>query len=124
MIDVYNDGDGILFKLTGEFDFEEILNRERELFCSSTFIDIKYLIIDRTSTKNYNLTPEQARKLAQLCVQASSINPSMVHILISATKLEHGMANLFKGHAQKSGWLFKNFSKLSEAEDWLSKNFN
>ncbi len=115
---------GVIFTLHGEFSFDEIINEEKALFDSPDFSKLRYLVVDRTLAIDYNLTTEQVKTLSRLCITASEVNNSLVHILVSKSDLKYGIANMFSVYAKESGWTFKNFREAKEAYKWIKDNIH
>lgn len=115
---------GVIFTLHGEFSFNEIFNEEKLLFDSPDFSKLRYLVVDRTIVTNYDLTIEQVKTLAGLFIKASKVNNSLVHILVSKSDLQYGMANMFSVYGEDSGWAFKNFRETKEAYKWIEENIH
>jgi len=123
MIDIeYDNNIGVTFTCKGEFSFDEVFNENKNLFEKDNFATLKYWIIDRTQAEQYSLTTDQVKTLSEICINAANINKSLVHILISKTDLEYGLANMFRAYAEKSGWQFKSYKDINEAKQWIEEN--
>jgi len=124
-IDIKYDGNiGVTFTLYNEFSYPEVVNACKELFASDDFKNIKYWVIDRSNSINYNLTTPQTRSLAELCISASSKNKELTHILVSSTDLEYGMANMFQVFEDKTDWNLLSFKEIESVYQWVNDNIH
>lgn len=123
MIEIsYDHARGVLFTQSGEFDFDEVVETFLNLFGDERFSHLKYWILDRTGVVNYSMTSEQVHKLCSMIQTASTINRDLVHIFISKTDLQYGMANVARFFIEETGWTVLNFRDLNTAKKWIDEN--
>lgn len=120
----YDNNIGVTFSLTDKFEYSEVENACNELFANKHFGELKYWIIDRTQSIKYNLTTQQTRALANLCIKASSNNTSLTHIIISGTDLEYGVAHMFQVFQEETGWTLLSFRETPSAQQWVTNNIH
>lgn len=103
-VDIKFDDVGVVFTLEGEFSYDGVRKAHEDLFGNEKFKTIRYLIVDRRNSVNYNMTSQQVEELSLLCLNAARDNKKLIEILIADDDLQFGMSRQFQAFAEGTGW--------------------
>ena len=82
------DNIGINFCAVGHATGTEIIEAMKEIFLSSSFLELRYWIIDRSLCTKYEVSSDEAWQIANLDKEAAKINPNLLMVFISETQAD------------------------------------
>lgn len=122
-INILENGAGIEFISSGIVTGKEIIEANRKIYTPEQLTKLKYKIIDRTTCKEYLVTNEEMRIIANQDIQASKINRNITIILVSPTKLQYGMTRMWQALSDETGFKSEIFTNRESADDYINKSF-
>ena len=114
-------GFGVEFIGSGVVTGADIIKANKEIYSNEKFSRQRYQIIDRTNCKEFQVSNEEIRIIAEQDKAAAKINPNIIIALISITDLQYGISRVYRALVGDSGFLTEVFRDRKNAEEWLEK---
>ena len=120
-INYIENGIGIEIVASGVVSGEEIIGAHKEIYNETNLENQKYQIIDRSHCKEYKVSPDEIRRIAELDKAASKTNPDIIIALIAPTAHQFGMSRMWQAYIEESHFLTKVFSDRRSADVWIAE---
>ena len=114
-------GFGVEFIGSGVVTGADIIKANKEIYSNENFSRQRYQIVDRTNCKEFQVSNEEIRIIAEQDKAAAKINPNIIIALISKTDLQYGISRVYRALVGDSGFLTEVFRDRKNAEEWLEK---
>ncbi|MBW2564553.1 MAG: hypothetical protein JRE29_11075 [Deltaproteobacteria bacterium] len=114
-------GFGVEFIGSGVVTGADIIKANKEIYSNEKFSRQRYQIVDRTNCKEFQVSNEEIRIIAEQDKAAAKINPNIIIALISITDLQYGISRVYRALVGDSGFLTEVFRDRKNAEEWLEK---
>jgi hypothetical protein len=123
-INYIDDGVGIEIFASGVVTGDEIIEAHKEIYNSDNLTKQKYQIIDRRECKEYLVSSEDVKKIAEIDIVASKSNPDIIIAIIASTDLQFGMSRVWQVYVEDSKFETQVFRDRKTAEGWLKKQLS
>lgn len=118
------DGVGIEIIATGCVTGDEIIAAHQEIYSPDNLKKQRYQIIDRTDCKEYQVSSEDIKKIADIDKAASNTNPDIIIVIIASTDLQFGVSKMWQVYVEDSTFETEIFRDRITAENWLKEQLN
>ena len=114
-------GLGNLILGSGVIDDEEYFGilREHLMQDDTKFRKYCYSLCDWTQVAQVNVSNDAIYKVANLCKNASSVNPDAVVGIAAKSDLAFGLSRMSQMLMTETGWEYKVFRNREDAEEWI-----
>lgn len=119
-----DDGVGIEIIATGCVTGDEIIAAHQEIYSPGNLKKQRYQIIDRTDCKEYQVSSEDIKKIAEIDKAASNTNPDIIIVIIASTDLQFGVSRMWQVYVEDSTFETEIFRDRITAENWLKEQLN
>ena len=123
-VNYIDDGVGVEIVATGCVTGDEIIDAHQEIYSPDILKKQRYQIIDRTECKEYIVSSEDIKKIAEIDKAASNSNPDIIIVIIASSDLQFGMSRIWQVYVEDSKFETKIFRDRITAEKWLEGQLN
>ena len=120
-INYLDDGIGVEFLSTGVVTGKEIIEANAKVYTEEILPRLKYKIADRTACREYIVSAEEVKILADQDRRASTINPKMIIALVSSTDLQYGLSRMWEGYTFDLDFKKMVFRDRKSADEWIQQ---
>jgi hypothetical protein len=120
-VNYIDNGMGIEIIASGVVTGEDIIEAHKKIYNEVNLKKQKYQIVDRSHCKEYKVSPEQIRSIAELDKAASITNPDIMIALIAPTAHQFGMSRMWQAYIEESHFLTKVFNDRRSADIWIEE---
>jgi hypothetical protein len=120
-VNYIDNGMGIEIIASGVVTGEDIIEAHKKIYNEVNLKKQKYQIVDRSHCKEYKVSPEQIRSIAELDKAASKTNPDIMIALIAPTAHQFGMSRMWQAYIEESHFLTKVFNDRRSADIWIEE---
>lgn len=118
-INYIDEGIGIEIIASGTVTGDEIIDAHEEIYSPDNLKKQEYQIIDRTDCKEYLVSNEEIRAIAEIDKNAAQTNPNIVIALIAPTDLQYGISRVWEAYVEEALFKTQVFRDRTSAENWL-----
>ena len=123
-INYLENGAGLEIIASGTVTGSEIIEEHKEIYNAENLKNQKYQIIDRTECKEYLVSNEEVKKIAEIDKKAAETNPNIIIAIVAPTDLQFGISRVWQVYVENSNFLTKVFRERENAENWLKEKLN
>ena len=109
-------GRGILTDYEYIKSLTEHLNQDQEKFSK-----YKFSLTDVTAVTKLDLSTESINIIANLCIEASKVNPDPIVAIAANRDLMYGLARMYEALVDRTDWETMVFRSKKEAVEWIRK---
>jgi hypothetical protein len=107
-------------KAEGVVTGEEAIELLTALFADDRFPSLRYVISDRTDCLRFGIDMPTTRRIVDMSVAASQINPRLVWALVNPKDYGYAISRVFE--SMTDGYInAMAFRTMSEAEEWVAE---
>ena len=85
------------------------------------FIKYRYSLADYTAATKTDVSNESVNFIAELCVEASKVNPDPIVAVAANNDLFYGLARMYEALIYRTEWETMVFRSRKEAVEWIKK---
>ena len=111
---------GLRITCTGIIIGAEFLQFARGIYDDRRFSDLRYQLVDFSSTESFDMTESQTKNLAYMDMAAAKSNPDSRVAIVAHQDIGRKLAQIYAACSEPSPWEIRIFDTLQEAEQWLS----
>lgn len=114
-----DDNIGIIFSAIGKVTGKDIINKQKEIYQSEGFAQLRYWIVDRARCTEYEVSSDEVNQIARMDNEAAKINQNLLMALVSESDLQYGVSRMYEAYIDEAGFKTMVFRDRFEAEDWI-----
>jgi hypothetical protein len=109
---------------SGEFNNEDLINSNNEIYQIPHFSDIKYQILNFNNVNKFPVDATAIRAAAEQDARFYKINPNIKVAIIATEIVIKGLINMYRVYFEFAGddtsWEIQNFSTDVDARNWVN----
>ena len=115
-------GRGIVHTAGGIVTGAEIIDgAARTLATVQAGVPLRYILTDFTDIRRLSVNAEEVRDIARINITTAQINRGICVAIVAPGDHAFGMARMWEGHVDATGWDTRVFRGMDEARAWLSE---
>ena len=96
--------------------FKRHLTQDKE-----KFTNYRYGLVDYTAVTEADVSNESVKLIAELCLEASKINPDPIVALVAKNDLIYGLSRMYEALIHETDWETMVFRSRKEAVAWIKE---
>ncbi len=124
LINYLDDGLGIEIIASGVVRGEDIIEAHKEIYNEKNLKSQKYQIIDRSDCKEYIVSNDEVRRIAEIDKEAVKSNPNIIIAIVASTDFQFGISRMWQAYVDDSFFLTNVFRDRKRAEEWIKNQLN
>ena len=85
------------------------------------FSKYRYSLTDLTAATKLNISNETVNIIAQLCIEASKVNPNPIVAIVANDDLIYGLSRMYQSLVDMTEWETMVFRSRNESEEWIKE---
>lgn len=115
-----DEGRGLEYTPQGELTADDVLAVKRSLFAEPQRLKVvTHALIRLDGVTRFAATAAEIQAIADIDAQLARLLPGMIVAVVAPTDVLFGMARMWEGFADATGWRIAVFRSLAEAQDWI-----
>ena len=116
-----DDGMGNIIELRGMVTDREYVDALKDHLSQNEekFSKYKYSLLDAMSVTRADVSTEAIKLIADLCIDASKINPDPIIALATESDFLFGLSRMYEGLISETDWETMVFKSTEEAIEWI-----
>ena len=116
-----DDGVGVIIEFSGTVTDQEYVDSVQRHLTQEPdkFRKYRYSFTDATAITRLDISTESINLIAELCIEASKVNPDPIVAIAADGGLAYGLARMFEALADITNWETMVFKSKEEAIEWI-----